>query len=75
MVQELKALKKKLPRGYTSKLAFEFNVSPATITFALQGKNKRYDIINRAIELANETNEIEKKLKKTLKLSSKDNTD
>jgi len=67
ITKELEALKKKLPKGFTEKLATEFNVSKATITYALQGKNRRYDIIYRAIELAKETNKIEKKLEETIK--------
>jgi len=73
MIEELEALKKKLPIGFTRILAEEFNVSRTTVSQALQGKGKHrhYDIINRAIEIAQETtkktNEIEKKLKKQLK--------
>jgi predicted transcriptional regulator len=64
MIEELELLKKKLPKGYTRSLAEEFNVSATTVTNALKGRYRRFDIIERAIRIAEETNEIEKKLKK-----------
>ena len=63
MVEALEQLKKRLPKGWTVKLAKEFNCSPMTVTNALQGKHRRYDIIEGALRMANETIEIENKLK------------
>ena len=63
MVEALEQLKKRLPKGWTVILAKEFNCSPMTVTNALLGKHRRYDIIEGAIRLANETIEIENKLK------------
>jgi hypothetical protein len=66
MESELKKLKKYLPTGYTLKLAEEFGVTPMTVTYALSGKRRRFDIIKRAVELAKESIAIQKELKEAV---------
>jgi hypothetical protein len=55
MTNELKKLKQYLPKGYTLTLAKEFGVTNVTVSNSLCGKNKRFDIIQRAVEMAKET--------------------
>jgi hypothetical protein len=66
MERELKKLKKYLPKGYALKLAEEFSVTPMTVSYALGGRHHRFDIIKRAIEMAQENINIKKKLKQTI---------
>ena len=67
MIEDLEILKKKLPKGFTVRLAKQFRVTPMTVTNALKGRHRRFDIIQGAIELAEETNRIENQLKEVVK--------
>ena len=60
-------MKKRLPKGFTVRLAKQFGVTPMTVTNALKGRHRRFDIIQGAIELAEETNKIENQLKDVIK--------
>jgi hypothetical protein len=62
MKDELKKIKKYLPKGYTQTLANEFNVTPMTVSNALNGKFKRYDIITSAIKMARESKLVTEEL-------------
>jgi predicted transcriptional regulator len=66
MENELEKLKKYLPKGFTDMLAKEFGVTGATVTGALQGKTRRFDIIKRAVKMAKENVEIHNELKETV---------
>jgi predicted transcriptional regulator len=66
MVEELEKLKKYLPKGYSIQIAKELGVTQATVTHAMSGKHRRFDIIKRAIELAKESMAIQKELKETV---------
>jgi hypothetical protein len=66
MTEELEKLKKYLPTGYTTTLVREFGVTEATISNALCGKYRRFDIIKRAIEMAKESMAIQKELEETV---------
>jgi predicted transcriptional regulator len=55
MIEELKEIRRYLPTGYCRKLAKEFGCSDMTASNALRGKNKRFDIIRRALEMARES--------------------
>jgi len=68
MVEELEILKKRLPKGFTVRLAREFGVTPMTVTNALKGRHRRFDIIQGAIELAEETIDIENHLKEVINI-------
>lgn len=48
----LKKLKKQLPRGYTLKLANEIGTTQQTVSNALLGRTRRFDIVEKAIEMA-----------------------
>jgi predicted transcriptional regulator len=66
MVEELEILKKRLPKGFTKRLAKEFNVTPVTVTNALKGRYRRFDIIERAVQMAEEYNKLEQRLKEVI---------
>jgi hypothetical protein len=66
MLAELEVLKKRLPKGFTKKLADEFKVSPMTVSHALKGRYRRLDIIERAIEMGEKYNELELRLKNVI---------
>lgn len=61
--ENLKRLRNQLPKGYSWKLAKEMNISQATITNALWGRTRRFDIVNRAIEMAREGEQTAQQLK------------
>ena len=63
MNDELEKLKEYLPKGFTKILAKEFEVTDVTICNSLNGKNRRFDIIQRAIEMARETLKTKQNLK------------
>jgi predicted transcriptional regulator len=67
MTEELKKIKQILPKGCIYSLAEEFSVTPATVWNTLNGKNKRFDIIKRVIEMARESLAVQKELRKTAK--------
>lgn len=52
LMENLKALRPLLPKGYTTIIAKEMGVTNITVSNALQGRTRRFDIIERAIELA-----------------------
>lgn len=52
LLENLKALRPLLPKGYTTIIANEMGVTNITVSNALQGRTRRFDIIERAIELA-----------------------
>ena len=54
MVEDFEKLKKFLPKGFTKILADEFGVTDVTVSNALNGKSKRFDIIKRGIKMAKE---------------------
>lgn len=59
----LKKLRNQLPKGYSWKLAKEMNTSQATITNALWGRTRRFDIVEKAIEMAKRGEQIAQQLK------------
>lgn len=63
MNDDFETLKAHLPVGFTRVLAKEFGVTDVTISNSLNGKTKRFDIIERAIEMAKENLEIKNRLK------------
>jgi hypothetical protein len=65
MEEELNKIKQYLPRGYCRLLANEFNVSDMTVSNALRGKNKHFNIILGAIKIAKANKSIMNKLKDT----------
>lgn len=52
LLENLKALRPLLPKGYTTIIAKEMGVTNITVSNALLGRTRRFDIIERAIELA-----------------------
>ena len=52
LLENLKALRPLLPKGYTKIIANELGVTEITVSNALLGRTRRFDIIERAIELA-----------------------
>lgn len=60
--ENLRKLRSELPRGYTKILAREFGISQMSITNALWGRTQRLDIVERAIEIAEENRKITNKL-------------
>lgn len=61
--ENLKKLRKQLPKGYSWKLAKEMNTSQATITNALWGRTRRFDIVEKAIEMAKRGEQTAQQLK------------
>lgn len=66
LMQNLKALRPLLPQGYIKTIAAKTGDCEATVSNALQGRSRRYDIINCAIELALENKAILEKLNKVV---------
>lgn len=66
LMQNLKALRPMLPKGYIRLIAEKTGDCEATVSNALQGKTRRYDIINCAIELAMENKAILEKLERVV---------
>ncbi len=64
MEADLEKIKKYLPKGYCKKIATDLGVTPMTVSNALSGKSKRYDIIEKALKIAEENIAVEKKLAK-----------
>lgn len=62
----LKALRPLLPKGYTKIIAKDLGTTEMTVSNALQGKTRRFDIIERAIELAEENRDIALRLQKVV---------
>ncbi len=61
--ENLKKLRNQLPKGYSWKLAKEMNTSQATITNALWGRTRRFDIVQKAIEMGKEYERTAQQLK------------
>ncbi len=61
--ENLKKLRNQLPKGYSWKLAKEMNTTQATITNALWGRTRRFDIVEKAIEMAKRGEQIAQQLK------------
>ena len=66
LMNNLKALRPLLPQGYIKTIAAKTGYCEATVSNALQGRSRRYDIINCAIELALENKAILEKLDKVV---------
>ena len=66
LMQNLKALRPMLPKGYIKIIADKTGDCEGTISNALQGKTRRYDIIICAIELAMENKAILEKLERVV---------
>lgn len=64
--ERLAKLRPLLPNGYTVIIAEKCNTNPMTVSNALSGKTRRYDIINCAIELAEENRKIVKELDRVI---------
>ena len=62
LLDNLRILRGMLPKGYTKKIADEMGVSAMTVTNAMWGRTRRFDIIDRAVEMAEEYNKTKKKL-------------
>ena len=71
MNEELEGLKKYLPKGFTRILAKEFGVTDVTVSNSLNGKTKRFDIIQRAIDMAKETLKTKQNLKEIVEKLNK----
>lgn len=63
LLDNLKALRPLLPKGYTTIIAKEMGVTNITVSNALLGRTRRFDIIERAIELAEANKNIAIRLK------------
>lgn len=63
MLKNIKRLRQWLPNGYVSIIANELGVNPMTVSNALQGKSRRFDIIKKAVDLAKEQKAIADELK------------
>lgn len=61
-LDNLRTIRGMLPKGYTKKIAEEMGVSAMTVTNAMWGRTRRFDIIDRAVEMADEYNKTRKKL-------------
>lgn len=61
--ENLKKLRSQLPKGYSWKLAKEMNTTQATITNALWGRTRRFDIVKKAIEMGKEYERTAQQLK------------
>lgn len=61
-LDNLRIIRGMLPKGYTKKIAEEMGVSAMTVTNAMWGRTRRFDIIDRAVEMADEYNKTKKKL-------------
>lgn len=59
----LRKLRSQLPRGYTLKLANEIGTTQQTITNALWGRTRRFDIVEKAIEMAKRGEQTAQQLK------------
>ncbi len=60
--KRLDKLRPYLPSGYTIIIAEKCNTTAMTVSNALQGKTRRYDIIECALDLAEEGLRISKRL-------------
>lgn len=67
VINNLKALRPLLPKGYTKIIAKDCGTTEVTVSNALQGKTRRFDIIERAIELAEDNKRIALRLKEVVK--------
>lgn len=67
LMDNLRALRPLLPKGYTKLIAKDCDTTEVTVSNALQGKTKRFDIIERAIELAEENRKIMLRLQDVVK--------
>ncbi len=67
LMENLKALRPLLPKGYTKIIAKDCETTEVTVSNALQGKTRRFDIIKRAIELAEENRKIALRLQEVVK--------
>ena len=66
LMNNLKALRPMLPIGYIKIISEKTGCSEMTVSNALLGRTRRYDIINCAIELAMENKAILEKLDKVV---------
>lgn len=66
LMENLKALRPLLPKGYTKIIAKDCGTTEVTVSNALQGKTRRFDI-ERAIELAEENRKIALRLQEVVK--------
>lgn len=60
--ENLKKLRSQLPKGYSWKLAQEMGTTQATISNALWGRTRRFDIVEKAIEMAKRGNQTAQQL-------------
>ena len=67
LMENFKALRPLLPKGYTKIIAKDCGTTEVTVSNALQGKTRRFDIIERAIELAEENRKIALRLQEVVK--------
>lgn len=67
LLENLKALRPLLPKGYTTIIAKEMGVTNITVSNALLGRTRRFDIIERAIELAETNKNIAIRLQNVVK--------
>lgn len=66
VIENLKKLRAMLPAGYMDSIAKKFNVTPATVSNALQGRTRRFDIIEYAVELAEKNKRITDRLEEVV---------
>lgn len=67
LLDNLKALRPLLPKGYTEIIAKDCGTTAVTVSNALQGKTRRFDIIEHAIELAEKNKKIAQRLQEVVK--------
>ena len=66
-LEKLKQLKSILPSGYTKIIAKEMSVTDMTVSNALLGRTRRYDIVECAIRLAEKRKNVIESLEEVIK--------
>lgn len=72
IVENLKKLRHLLPKGYTKTLAAEFEVPEATVSNTMLGRTRRFDIIERAVEMAEKNRVVVERLATLIERSERE---
>ena len=70
IVENLKKLRHLLPKGYTKTL--EFEVPEATVSNTMLGRTRRFDIIERAVEMAEKNRVVVERLATLIERSERE---
>ena len=70
ITEDLRKLRFLLPLDYMDRITQKFGVSRTTVTNALLGRTRRFDIIQYAIELAEENKRIAQRLNEVVNQSN-----